>query len=225
MGTTLLNELQLDLARPDSGPRTSHVIMAEGASLLRGRALSVEADVLADLRAVIEAAPFRHMMTPGGFVMSVAMTNCGAAGWVTDRTGYRYDRRDPETGKPWPAMPRSFRELAAQAAAEAGYRDFTPDACLINRYEPGSRLSLHQDKDERDHAHPVVSVSLGLPAVFQFGGPKRADPVTKHVLHHGDIVVWGGPSRLFHHGVARLPDGEHPQLGRMRINLTLRRAL
>ena len=225
MTTTLLDEFQLDLASPDDAPRASREMIAEGAVLLRGQALSVEADILADLRAVIATAPFRHMVTPSGFVMSVAMTNCGSAGWVTDRTGYRYDRRDPETGKSWPAMPASFRELASQAAAEAAYKNFEPDACLINRYEPGSRLSLHQDKDECDYAHPVVSVSLGLPAVFQFGGPKRADPVTKHVLRHGDVVVWGGPSRLFHHGVARLPDGEHRQLGRMRINLTLRRAL
>ncbi len=199
--------------------------MAEGAILLRGRALPAETAILAALDAVADAAPFRHMVTPGGFVMSVAMTNCGEVGWVTDRTGYRYERNDPETGKPWPAIPARFQALASEAAAEAGYGHFAPDACLINRYEPGSRLSLHQDKDERDFAHPVVSVSLGLPAVFQFGGPKRADPVTKFALRHGDIAVWGGPSRLFYHGVARLPDGEHPALGRLRINLTFRRAL
>jgi len=225
MAAAPLDELQLDLAPPGDSTRPSRETIADGAVLLRGRALAAEVEILAALRAVIEAAPFRHMVTPGGFVMSVAMTNCGAAGWVTDRTGYRYDRSDPKTGKPWPAMPASLRVLASEAAAEAGYADFAPDACLINRYEPGSRLSLHQDKDERDYSHPVVSVSLGLPAVFQFGGPKRTDPVTKHVLHHGDIVVWGRRSRLFHHGVARLPDGEHPKLGRMRINLTLRHAL
>ncbi len=199
--------------------------MGEGAVLLRGKALRLEDELIAALAAITARAPFRRMATPGGFVMSVAMTNCGAAGWVTDRTGYRYDRRDPETGQPWPDMPGAFLRLAAEAAAEAGYQDFAPDACLINRYEPGARLSLHQDRNERDFAEPIVSVSLGLPAVFQFGGLKRTDPVAKYALRHGDVAVWGGPSRLRLHGVAKLKDGDHPKLGRMRINLTLRRAL
>jgi len=199
--------------------------LAEGAMLLRGRALPFEAEILGALAEVTAAAPFRHMVTPGGFTMSVAMTNCGAAGWVTDRTGYRYDPVDPESGRPWPAMPAVFRRLAADAAEEAGYPGFVPDACLINRYEPGARLSLHQDRNERDFANPIVSVSLGLPATFQFGGLARTDPVTKYALRHGDVVVWGGPSRLFYHGVLALKDGDHPALGRMRINLTFRRAL
>lgn len=199
--------------------------LAEGAVLLHGRALLFEAEILGAVAAVIAAAPFRHMVTPGGFVMSVAMTNCGVAGWVTDRTGYRYDPIDPQTGKPWPAMPAVFGRLAADAAAEAGYPGFVPDACLINRYEPGARLSLHQDRNERDFTNPIVSVSLGLPATFQFGGLARTDPVTKYALRHGDVVVWGGPSRLFYHGVLALKDGDHPALGRMRINLTFRRAL
>ena len=165
------------------------------------------------------------MVTPGGFEMSVAMTNCGAAGWVTDRSGYRYQAHDPQGGAPWPAMPAGFLALAHEAASEAGFVTFVPDACLINRYEPGTKLSLHQDRDEADYAHPIVSVSLGLPATFQFGGPKRADPVRKFTLEHGDVVVWGGPSRLFHHGVLTLKSGEHPLTGRRRFNLTLRRAL
>ncbi|MGF6177080.1 DNA oxidative demethylase AlkB [Ensifer sp. 4252] len=198
--------------------------IAEGATLLRGFALSLEGQILPALRSVIAEAPFRHMVTPGGYTMSVAMTNCGAAGWVTDRSGYRYDRLDPETGKPWPALPSSFLGLAIAAASEAGYPDFRPDACLINRYEPGARLSLHQDKDERDFSHPIVSVSLGLPATFQFGGPSRTDPIRKYALRHGDVVVWGGRSRLFYHGVTDLKEGEHETLGRMRINLTFRRA-
>ena len=199
--------------------------LADGAVLLRGRALSVEAEILGALAEVTADAPFRHMVTPGGFTMSVAMTNCGAAGWVTDRTGYRYDPIDPQTGKPWPAMPAVFSGLATDAAAEAGYPGFVPDACLVNRYEPGARLSLHQDRNERDFANPIVSVSLGLPATFQFGGLARTDPVTKYALRHGDVVVWGGPSRLFYHGVLALKDGDHAALGRMRINLTFRRAL
>jgi DNA oxidative demethylase len=203
----------------------SREAMAEGAVLLRGRALPFETEILDALVGVTAAAPFRHMVTPGGFVMSVAMTNCGAAGWVTDRSGYRYDPRDPETGKPWPAMPPSFLSLATEAAAEGGYPNFVPDACLINRYEPGARLTSHQDKNERDYTKPIVSVSLGLPATFQFGGLNRAQPMAKYALRHGDVVVWGGRSRLFHHGVAALKDGEHPKLGRMRINLTFRRAL
>jgi DNA oxidative demethylase len=199
--------------------------IAEGAVLLRGKALAFAEDILLALDAVAAQAPFRHMVTPGGFVMSVAMTNCGEAGWVTDRGGYRYERRDPQSGRPWPAMPAAFLRLAAAAAAEAGYPGFVPDACLINRYAPGTRLSPHQDRDERDTAHPIVSVSLGLPAIFQFGGVKRTDPLRRYALEHGDVAVWGGPARLCHHGIAALKDGEHPALGRTRINLTLRRAL
>jgi alkylated DNA repair protein (DNA oxidative demethylase) len=177
------------------------------------------------LQTITAQSPFRHMTTPGGFVMSVAMTNCGAAGWVTDRSGYRYDAIDPQTGQPWPPLPDCFRALAVSAATAAGYPRFVPDACLINRYEPGARLSLHQDKNERDLDAPIVSVSLGLPATFQFGGLKRNDPVRKFGLRHGDVAIWGGPSRLFYHGVTELRDGEHDKLGRMRINLTFRRAL
>jgi alkylated DNA repair protein (DNA oxidative demethylase) len=202
----------------------SKEIMAEGAVLLRGAALPFEKQLRAALRDVVTASPFRHMVTPGGYTMSVAMTNCGAAGWVTDRTGYRYDRIDPETGKPWPPMPAFFLELAITAATDAGYPRFRPDACLINRYEPGARLSLHQDKNERDFAHPIVSVSLGLPATFQFGGLKRNDPVRKFALRHGDVAVWGGPSRLFYHGVTELKDGYHETFGAVRINLTFRGA-
>jgi alkylated DNA repair protein (DNA oxidative demethylase) len=187
--------------------------------------LPVETPILAALDEILAKAPFRRMTTSGGFEMSVAMTNCGAAGWVTDRRGYRYDPRDPVSGEPWPAMPAVLRRLAKEVAAEAGFEGFIPDACLINCYEPGTRLSLHQDKDERDHRHPVVSVSLGLPAVFQFGGASRGDKTLRVPLIHGDIVVWGGPSRLFYHGVAALKEGEHPLLGRRRINLTLRKAL
>ncbi len=200
-------------------------VMAEGALLLRGAALPFEADILTAIQAITAMSPFRHMVTPGGFVMSVAMTNCGAAGWVTDRSGYRYDALDPESGKPWPPMPASFLDLAVASAKEAGYSDFVPDACLINRYEPGARLSLHQDKNERNFANPIVSVSLGLPATFQFGGQKRNDPVRKFALRHGDVAVWGGPSRLCYHGVPELKEGDHEIVGRMRLNLTFRGAL
>lgn len=204
---------------------SSREIMAEGAVLLRGAALPFERDLLAALQEITALSPFRHMVTPGGYTMSVAMTNCGDAGWVTDRTGYRYDRVDPETGQPWPPMPASFFALATTAAIEAGYPQFRPDACLINRYEPGARLSLHQDKNERDFGSPIVSVSLGLPATFQFGGLKRSDPVKKFALRHGDVAVWGGPSRLYFHGVPELKDGQHDTVGHMRINLTFRGAL
>lgn len=206
------------------GTEARREAIAEGAVLLRGWALRAEAEILAALEMVTATAPFRRMVTPGGFVMSVAMTNCGAAGWVTDRTGYRYDRDDPETGKPWPVMPASFLALASGAAEDGGYPGFVPDACLINRYEPGSRLSAHQDRNERDYSWPIVSVSLGLPAVFLFGGQKRADQMTRHKVRHGDVVVWGGQSRLFYHGVAPIKDGEHDRLGRARINLTFRGA-
>jgi alkylated DNA repair protein (DNA oxidative demethylase) len=198
--------------------------MAEGAVLLRRFANTVEADLIADLRDIVEQAPFRRMVTPGGHQMSVAMTNCGGVGWVTDRSGYRYDANDPEAGRPWPAMPPSFRELAEQAAAQAGFDGFSPNACLINRYQPGAKMSLHQDKDEHDFGAPIVSVSLGLPAIFLFGGLKRSDKARRFRLEHGDIAVWGGPARLVFHGVAPLADGEHPLMGRQRINLTFRKA-
>lgn len=199
--------------------------LGDGAVLLRGRALAVDAALLAAVEAIAAQSPFRRMTTPGGFQMSVAMTNCGRVGWVTDRTGYRYDARDPERGAPWPAMPGVFERLAREAANEAGFAGFAPDACLINRYEPGTRLSLHQDKDERDYGQPVVSVSLGLPATFQFGGQRRSDRPLKVALQHGDVVVWGGPSRLVYHGVLALKDGEHKLAGRRRFNLTFRKAL
>jgi DNA oxidative demethylase len=204
--------------------RPSKETMAQGAVLLRGAALPFEKELLAALNDITATSPFRHMVTPGGYMMSVAMTNCGAAGWVTDRRGYRYDRIDPETGNPWPPMPDCFLALAVVAATDAGYPEFRPDACLVNRYEPGARLSLHQDKNERDFANPIVSVSLGLPATFQFGGPKRNDPVKKFALTHGDVAVWGGPSRLCYHGVLELKEGHHETVGRKRINLTFRGA-
>jgi DNA oxidative demethylase len=212
-----------DPIEADDRPRRERI--ADGAVLLRGMALPREAEALAALEIVVAAAPFRHMTTPGGYMMSVAMTNCGEAGWVTDRGSYRYDRKDPESAKAWPPLPQVLRTLAADAATEAGYPGFSPDSCLINRYLPGSRLSLHQDKDERDFSQPIVSVSLGLPATFQFGGPRRGDPLTRHPLCHGDVVVWGGVSRLFHHAVLTLKEGAHPVLGRQRINLTFRAAL
>jgi alkylated DNA repair protein (DNA oxidative demethylase) len=199
--------------------------IADGAVLLRGFARPIEADLIAALHEVVAAAPFRHMVTPGGHAMSVAMTNCGDQGWVTDRRGYRYDSLDPESGKPWPAMPASFRDLALRAAAQSGFDGFTPQACLINRYAPGAKMSLHQDKDELDLGAPIVSVSLGLPAVFLFGGLKRSDRPCRYRLEHGDIAVWGGPARLAFHGVAPLADGEHPLLGRQRINLTFRKTV
>ncbi len=198
--------------------------IAPGAMLLRGFALDVSEALLQAVQQVMAQAPPRHLETPGGQAMSVAMTNCGARGWVSDRRGYRYTECDPLSGRPWPAMPACFAELAARAAAEAGFKDFSPDACLINRYEPGARMGLHQDRDEEDMAAPIVSVSLGLPAVFLFGGAKRSDRPMRYPLQHGDVVVWGGPSRLAYHGVATLAGGAHTLLGRQRINLTFRRA-
>lgn len=206
-------------------PAATTVRLAEGAALLHGFAAEVADDLLAAIGRVAQAAPFRHMVTPGGFRMSVAMTNCGDAGWVTDRKGYRYQPGDPETGRPWPALPPLFADLAAGAAAAAGFAAFRPDACLINRYEPGTRLTLHQDRNERDFGQPIVSVSLGLPALFLFGGPERSDRPRRIPLAHGDVVVWGGASRLAFHGVAPLAEGEHPATGGLRYNLTLRKAL
>jgi len=199
--------------------------LADGAVLLRGFATPEATAVMETLQDILLAAPFRHMVTPGGFRMSVAMTNCGRAGWITDRRGYRYDPVDPTTGRPWPPLPGLFRQLATRAAAEAGFAGFEPDACLVNRYEPGARLSLHQDKNERDLAAPIVSVSLGLPATFLFGGLRRTDRPHRIRLESGDIAVWGGPARLAFHGVESLADGEDRLTGRCRINLTFRQAL
>jgi alkylated DNA repair protein (DNA oxidative demethylase) len=198
--------------------------LAPGACLLRGLASSDDAELERALDAVALAAPFRHLITPGGFRMSVAMTNCGPLGWVSDASGYRYAELDPATGRPWPPLPPVFAALAREAAALAGFAGFEPDACLVNRYEPGARLTLHQDKDERDFGQPIVSVSLGVPATFLFGGLKRKDRVARVVVEHGDVVVWGGPSRLRYHGVAAVKPARHAFAGEARINLTLRRA-
>lgn len=192
--------------------------------LLRGFALPYVAELLPALAAIVQAAPLRHMATPGGLRMSVAMSNCGALGWVTDGRGYRYASLDPASGQPWPPMPSAFLRLAHEAALAAGYPDFVPDACLLNRYAPGARMALHQDRDENDMTAPIVSVSLGLPATFLFGGAARADKAARIALLHGDVVVWGGVDRLRFHGVAALKEGEHAQLGAQRINLTFRKA-
>lgn len=199
--------------------------LCDGAVLMRGFAAALAPALVGAVREIEKSAPFRNMITPGGHRMSVAMTNCGQAGWVTDRTGYRYDANDPETGKPWPPMPKVFGQLAVHAAAEAGFADFVPDVCLVNRYQPGTRLSLHQDRDEHDYRQPIVSVSLGLPAVFLFGGPERSQRPRRIRVESGDVAVWGGPARLNFHGVAPLKDGFDPLLGHYRINLTFRKAL
>ncbi|WP_179950132.1 DNA oxidative demethylase AlkB [Bradyrhizobium sp.] len=197
--------------------------IADGAVLLRGFVKPIESELIEAVRAIVAQSPFRRMTTPGGHLMSVAMTNCGERGWITDHTGYRYDPIDPRTSAPWPAMPPVLRDLALRAAEQGGFAGFAPDACLVNRYEPGTRLSLHQDKDELDYSAPIVSVSLGLPATFLFGGMARSDKPRRFRLVHGDVVVWGGPSRLAYHGVAPLADGEHALLGRKRVNLTFRK--
>ena len=206
-------------AAPDQPER-----LAAGASLLRGFAVPAVADLLDALHALQAVSAFRQMVTPGGFPMSVAVSNCGALGWTSSRQGYRYTARAPDTGQAWPPMPEAFWRLARDAAAHAGFPHFDPDACLINRYRPGARLTLHQDRNERDFSQPIVSVSLGMSATFVFGGLSRTGKTAKLPLHHGDVVVWGGPDRLRYHGVLPLPDLPHPLLGRQRINLTFRKA-
>ena len=212
--SSLFDDIPVPLAREP---------LEEGAVLLRGFAAARAAELVAEVERIALAAPFRYLTVPGGYTMSVAMTNCGRVGWVSDRTGYRYDPVDPGSGSVWPAMPAVFLDLAARAAAEGGFAGYAPDACLINRYSAGSKLGLHQDKDEQDAWAPIVSVSLGLPAVFLWGGKRRGDPVRRMRLESGDIVVWGGPARFIYHGVAPLKDGEHPLTGRTRINLTFRK--
>lgn len=198
--------------------------LGPGSVILRGFALDCAPALLAGIAAVTVRAPWRRMQTPGGFTMSVAMSNCGEFGWVSDASGYRYAAADPQSGAPWPALPPDFFALAEAAARQAGFPDFAPDACLINRYAPGARMSLHQDKDERDFAQPIVSVSLGLPAIFVFGGLRRTDKAQRLTLAHGDVLVWGGSDRLRYHGVLALKPGNHPLVGECRLNLTFRRA-
>jgi alkylated DNA repair protein (DNA oxidative demethylase) len=197
--------------------------LEDGAVLLRGAVDFVATVLIQEVARITQQAPFRHLVTPGGHTMSVAMTNCGRVGWVSDRSGYRYDPVDPDTGKPWPAMPSAFLDVAVRAAADAGFANYDPDACLINCYVAGAKLSLHQDRDEKDPWAPIVSVSLGLPATFLWGGKRRADPQRRLRLESGDVVVWGGPARFVYHGVAPLKDGEHPLTGATRINLTFRK--
>jgi alkylated DNA repair protein (DNA oxidative demethylase) len=192
--------------------------------LLSGFVLPDESQLLADLAAVIEKAPLRNMVTPRGLPMSVQTTSCGALGWVSDRKGYRYSPVDPINHQPWPQMPQSFRLMAGEAAAISGFANFEPDACLINRYPTGAKMGLHQDKDEQDFTQPIVSVSLGVSAVFQMGGLKRSDKALKFALHHGDVLVWGREARLRFHGVLPVKAATHPMLGACRINLTFRRA-
>jgi len=197
--------------------------LEEGAVLLRAFAADQAAALIEDVARVAKDAPFRHLVTPGGHTMSVAMTNCGRVGWVSDRKGYRYSPVDPDTGALWPPAPAAFVELAARAAAVAGFAQYDPDACLINRYSPGAKLGLHQDRDEKDAWAPIVSVSLGLPAVFLWGGRRRSDSLRRIRLENGDVAVWGGPARFVYHGVAPLKDGLHPLTGAARINLTFRK--
>ena len=204
--------------------RAGRVALGTRAVLLRGFARERASELIAAIDAIAAVSPFRHMVTPGGWEMSVALTNYGQVGWVTDRSGYRYDPTDPATGQPWPAMPRAFADLAGETANAAGFGGFSPDGCLVNRYAPGARLSLHQDRNERDFDQPIVSVSLGLPAVFLWGGKKRTEIVRRVPLVHGDVVVWGGPDRLTFHGVHALAEGEHPSTGAYRFNFTFRRA-
>ena len=200
-------------------------VLPEGLSLLRGFVRDDAEALMTIIADVSEVAPFRTMQVPGGGTMSVAMTNCGRAGWVTDAKGYRYSLVDPLSGEPWPVMPEALSDLAMRASRAAGFGDFEPDGCLINRYAPGARMGLHQDRDEADRRAPIVSVSLGLPATFLFGGLKRNDPTIKLELEHGDVVVWGGPARLAFHGIAPLKPGSHLLTGVARYNLTLRKSL
>ena len=198
--------------------------LAPGAALMRGLAFEQGARMFAELERVLEKAPLRRMVTPGGFRMSVAMSNCGALGWVTDLSGYRYTATDPDSGRSWPPLPATFVAVAQRAAQAAGYDGFSPDACLISRYEPGARLTLHQDRDEGDFGQPIVSISLGLPAVFLLGGATRSVRALRVPVEHGDAVVWGGPARLYYHGVSKLGHGAHPVTGGYRFNVSLRRA-
>jgi len=217
--------LTIDLFDDDTEINPRRIVLAENAVILRSYAIDLAADLIGSINAIIAQAPLRQMQTPNGYTMSVRTTSCGALGWVSDAQGYRYERIDPNTEQSWPAMPKTFLELANNAAKEAGFNNFTPDSCLINSYEAGAKLSLHQDKNERDFSAPIVSVSLGLPAIFLFGGNVRSERPQRYRLLHGDVVVWGGSSRLAFHGIEPLIDGIHPLTGKRRINLTFRKVM
>jgi DNA oxidative demethylase len=227
MPLCLAKEVDVNLLLPLESYGDTHVPLNLGAEaiLLRSFATAQSEALIAAIHEVQRISPLRHMATRGGWKMSVAMTNCGAAGWISDRSGYRYGAIDPVTGMPWPTMPAVFSDLARHAAAEAGFSDFLPEGCLINQYSPGARLSLHQDRNERDFSAPIVSVSLGLPAAFLWGGQKRGDRIQRVPLSHGDVVVWGGEDRMRFHGVAPLKNGVHEVTGALRYNLTFRKAL
>jgi len=214
------DSLQLDF--DGHSPNARSIELGREASILQGFAQVYATQLLDEIRLMSAISPFRHLVTRSGHKMSVAMTNCGSLGWVSDRSGYRYDPIDPETGRPWPAMPALFRDLAASAAAAAGFPHYAPDACLINEYRPGARLSLHQDRDERDRIAPIVSVSLGVSATFLWGGQLRTDRPRRIPVAHGDVAVWGGVDRMTFHGIAELPHGQHPLTGDRRYNLTFR---
>jgi len=216
--------MTLDLFNDEDTAQHGREQIGPQSFVLRGFALPYADALLQGVDAVAAQSPFRHMHTPGGYTMSVALTNCGTLGWTSDAHGYRYTRIDPLSGLPWPDLPDAFLRLAQAAAADAGFPGFTPDACLVNRYEPSSRLSLHQDKNERDYDAPIVSVSLGMPALFLFGGHARTDKAARVPLLHGDVVVWGGADRLRYHGVLPMKDAPHPRLGSQRVNFTLRKA-
>jgi alkylated DNA repair protein (DNA oxidative demethylase) len=215
--------MNLDLFGEASAPIEAHAL-CPGAFALAGFATREASAIWQEIQHITTASPWRHLSTPGGQRMSVGMSNCGPWGWVSDQAGYRYQRLAPLTRAPWPPLPPLFHDLAARAAALSGYADFAPDACLINCYAPGARMTLHQDKNEVDYSAPIVSVSLGLPAIFELGGLERSDPVQRIRLHHGDVLVWGGPARLRFHGVQAVPGGTHPLTGARRINLTFRKA-
>jgi alkylated DNA repair protein (DNA oxidative demethylase) len=214
-----------DLFADDQPKITGNEQIGPQSFVLRGFALPLIETLLPALRKVVRQAPFRHLVTPGGFTMSAAMTCCGSVGWTSSRQGYRYSPLDPQTGRPWPRIPEDLMALARSAAEAAGFPGFIADACLINRYVPGAKMSLHQDKDEADHHWPVVSISLGIAAIFEFGGFERSDKPRRVSLFHGDVVVWGGVDRLRFHGVQPIKQASHPLLGEQRINLTLRKAL
>ena len=206
----------------DVPPTRTREELAPGACVLRGFALDAAAALLTEIARIAAVSPFRHLVTPGGKTMSVAMTNCGSVGWYSDRRSYRYTAVDPETGKAWPPMPEAFLRLARDAAAADGFAHYVPDVCLINRYAPGTRLTLHVDQDEADRRAPIVSVSLGVPATFLWGGLARSDRQRRVALFHGDVVVWGGPARMTYHGILPLKDADHPFTGNRRHNLTFR---
>jgi len=197
----------------------THEEIFPGAVLMRSLALPQDNEFFTAAEAIIAARPLHHTTTPSGLPMGVMVTDCGDSRAFANR----WDTANPERMRLWPPMPPLLRDFAIRCAVRSGFPQFRPDACHINRYQAGTKLGLHQDRHECDWTQPIVSLSFGLECIFLLGGLQRTDKPRRILLEHGDVIVWGGPSRMRFHGVQPLKPGHHPLTGPYRYNLTFRK--